>query len=271
VCSRAWFGFFILIDVTRGQHVRLIGQFDSASRGYLEAVANDIADTTREIVGAHPPLDLPIFCYHRSDIPITQLNDWRNPTAILIGVTVNDRYYSQLAYQLGHEMAHVMVHPGETNQTVETLATALSLETLDHMADRWQRKPPPAVPKARDYAFNFTRYRAEREQEALALLPKHVQKAAAERDWTSLRAYLKQENARLRNNEQKELTTTHARALQTVGAIVLRSGQIRWNRMTSIHECANRSIVQNPEFIVSQFDRACALTLMPELRRSGLP
>jgi hypothetical protein len=255
------------------QHVELQPTFASESRAHMQVVANDIVAVVRHLMGRiRPPLDFPIAAYYRNPgVPITQLNDWRKPSAILIGLTAGGRKYDQFAYQLGHELGHVMLGPKHTNHTTEVLATALSLEVLDRLSDQWQRTPP-AVPRAREYAPLFTKYRQSQEERYLKTLPYEVQDAVMHRKWTIVQDYLKTQRSRLISfSQQKELETENARALQHLAALTLRAIGIGWSHFATLNNCAPRSFVQNPEWLLVRLDGGCALRVMPELRRVWLP
>ena len=66
------------------------------------------------------------------------LNDWRKPTLIRIRLDVNGGLtYAQFAYQLGHELGHVMLGLYRSNGLLEACAIAVSHEILDGLAIRW--------------------------------------------------------------------------------------------------------------------------------------
>ena len=126
----------------------------------LQAVANDVWRIIKDMFhGAVPPVDVPIYCHlgplspvTSAKRPFTELVPWEHPTRIVIHFTVSDAKYDQFAYQLGHELGHVMLNPRRSNGVIETICTAVSYEVLDRISDRWMIIVP--FPYLRGYEMN---------------------------------------------------------------------------------------------------------------------
>ena len=73
-----------------------------------------------------------------------------NPTTAWIVVDIGTRAWSQLAYQFGHELGHVMCNswmwkvetPPPSRWLEECLAEAFSMRGLGRLADAWEQNPP---------------------------------------------------------------------------------------------------------------------------------
>ena len=90
-----------------------------------------------------------------------------NPTAAWIVVDVGTRAWSQLAYQFGHELGHVMCNswmwkvetPPPSRWLEECLAEAFAIRGLARLADGWERNPP--FPNDSRYAQALRDYRRD--------------------------------------------------------------------------------------------------------------
>ena len=88
-----------------------------------------------------------------------------NPTAAWIVVDVGNRAWSQLAYQFGHELGHVMCNswmwkvetPPPSRWLEECLAEAFAIRGLARVAGEWERNPP--FPNDSRYAQALREYR----------------------------------------------------------------------------------------------------------------
>jgi hypothetical protein len=88
-----------------------------------------------------------------------------NPTTAWIVVDVGTRAWSQLAYQFGHELGHVMCNswmwkvetPPPSRWLEECLAEAFSIRGLGLLADAWERNPP--FPNDQRYGQALRNYR----------------------------------------------------------------------------------------------------------------
>ncbi len=89
-----------------------------------------------------------------------------NPDTAWIVVDIGVNAWSQLAYQFGHELGHVMGNswrwkvetPPPSRWLEESLVEAFSIRGLARLADGWQRDPPFAGDAA--YADAIRKYRS---------------------------------------------------------------------------------------------------------------
>jgi hypothetical protein len=118
-----------------------------------------------------------------------------NPTTAWIVVDIGTRAWSQLAYQFGHELGHVMCNswmwkvetPPPSRWLEESLAEAFSMRGLGLLADEWERDPP--FPNDSHYGEALRNYRRN-------LIEKY-RKAAAPQPETDLTAWLRTNRALL--------------------------------------------------------------------------
>jgi hypothetical protein len=102
-----------------------------------------------------------------SGLPHVWLHE-ENPTTAWIVVDIGTRAWSQLAYQFGHELGHVMCNswmwkvetPPPSRWLEECLAEAFSIRGIGRLADAWERNPPFAGDSKygrslRDYRSNL--------------------------------------------------------------------------------------------------------------------
>jgi hypothetical protein len=88
-----------------------------------------------------------------------------NPTTAWIVVDIGVRAWSQLAYQFGHELGHVVCNswmwkvetPPPSRWLEESLAEAFSMRGLGLLAGEWERRPP--FPNDSRYAQALRNYR----------------------------------------------------------------------------------------------------------------
>ncbi len=197
--------------------VYLNGTFPTPPREELKRVADDVRAVVAARMGSDPPEGLDVVCYVRRYGPMTKI-EWEEKLrtwVYRVGLTVTTRDYARFAYQLGHELGHVLMGTQRTNGPMEIVAVALSLQVLDDMAARWEREPPTA--EWRPFAPSFRAYRAEVERQAVSRLPGKVQAAVAAGRWDLVRAHLAAEKSRL-------LADVEARDLQHLAAMTLMAG-----------------------------------------------
>jgi hypothetical protein len=112
-----------------------------------------------------------------------------NPTTAWIVVDIGTRAWSQLAYQFGHELGHVMCNswmwkvetPPPSRWLEESLVEAFSMRGLGLLADEWERNPP--FPNDSRYGRPLRNYRLD--------LVEKYRKAGAPRPETDLAAWLR--------------------------------------------------------------------------------
>jgi hypothetical protein len=118
-----------------------------------------------------------------------------NPTTAWIVVDIGVRAWSQLAYQFGHELGHVMCNswmwkvetPPPSRWLEESLAEAFSMRGLGLLAGEWERNPP--FPNDSHYGQALRNYRHN-------LIEKYRKAGAPQRE-TDLAAWLHSNRALL--------------------------------------------------------------------------
>lgn len=199
----------------------------------LQLVANEVWLVVRDLFGSDPPVNLPIECHFERPLPITRLDNQDRPTKILIGINSTERHWAQFAYQLGHELGHVMMNPRRTNSIIETICMALSYEVLERLHKKWGTGTPFVRTVLTDYGEEFEKYKKENDDIALARLPSAIKIAAERRNWIAVRQYLHEQLT------DEDLRSDHAHDVQTLGAIALRSGPITWNQLWNLGKCTS--------------------------------
>lgn len=188
---------------------------------------------------------------NKSGGPAIWLHAQPQETAWII-IDVAGPYWTQLAYQLGHELGHVLcnswdVHskPEPPSQWLEeTLAEAFSIRGLSVLADGWEKDPP--FPTDTKYAESIRQYRAN----LIADCMKPVLPDGVPADWRSWAGYgWKPGGPLLGSYDQKGPVTLNvlaemeadARAVEDLGALN------RW---------ADRSRVPVPDYL-RLWERSC--------------
>jgi hypothetical protein len=200
-------------------NVHLDSSFPSDTREDLKAVARDVLEVVRLRMGKEAPVKMPIVCYVRPAGPMTSVAS--DERTLRVGLSVTRRDYARLAYQLGHELAHVMMDPRRTNGLIEVVAVAMSLQTLDDIGKRWQHQAP--YPEWRPYAKSFPEYRALVEEAALSRMPNEVTDAARCANWGHVARYLASKRREL-------LQDIEQRDLQHLAAMLLRTNEVPWKQ-----------------------------------------
>lgn len=118
-----------------------------------------------EVLKNIPGIDLdPIILKNKiADTPITLYERGANGEYI-IGVTIDDTYWAQLAYQFSHELMHVITNYGNTrgdaNQWFEeAVCEAASIQAVREMSKSWKTNPP--YPNWKSYSENLANYYAD--------------------------------------------------------------------------------------------------------------
>jgi len=133
---------------------------DSRLNRDVLAVCSDVVEQAGRIVARDPPLGRKPFVVQQSadGHPRACLNGL--PDEYLASVTcLHNRYYAQLAFQLGHELGHFYVDPHRSNWLIESVCTALSYCCLTALSEKWTSSPP--YPNWSSYASSFCRYREQ--------------------------------------------------------------------------------------------------------------
>ena len=95
-------GVVVVGALARAQDIALDNSFRAEVRPVMQSLTNDVWSIVHTLFQAEPPLKVPVSChFNPGGPPITKSDDWKNPKAITIDVTV-DLAFDQFAYQLGH-------------------------------------------------------------------------------------------------------------------------------------------------------------------------
>ncbi len=238
--------------------VYLDDSFAPSVRPTLQTLADDVWDIIGQMFHNAPPLNLSISCrYEKSDAPLTTVR----PDEISIRLTAADSYYAQFAFQLSHELGHVMLDPRRSNGIIETICTAVSYAVLDRLGDRVTVSP--RLSRLTDYAPHFLEYRIADQKSHLANADPEVRAMIDQQRWSDLSRYLSDHKSEL------EPGATRERDMQTVAAVALRSGPIDWGQFTGFAGCTSPSPAERPRFRISQNDPDCIERFANTLCRIG--
>jgi len=234
------------------------------SQPNFQAIAQEISAIVADKFGARPPIEVPIQCVWRDDVPETMTF----PGQIVVLLSAKDEHWAQFAFQLGHDLGHVYLGSLRSNAFIETLATAMSLEVLDELARRWATNP--AIPGTSDWAKNFSLYRADNETIELNKLPE-IKDAVASKDWNLIHLYI-----RLRSWDAQltraSVGSEGGRALQVLAAMALRSQPVDWAKFVGFaHSSSTEPVKQTSGNVVySRTRRDTSTAIQQALCRIGL-
>jgi hypothetical protein len=248
---------------TRADSVYLDESFPETVRPTLQNLADTIWDIVEEMYHGNPPLDLPIYVHHSdADAPLTTVDNPGNPTQIRIRIVSGGTYYAQFAFELGHELGHVMLDPRRANGIVEAICDATSYEVLDQLGDRVENAP--AYSWLTDYAPHFREYLHNDEDTTLAGFPADVRDMVRQNRWSDLAAYLHQHLSVV------DPYQPHERTLQSLAAIALRAEPVDWGGFTGLAACTNPTPDQDPRFKILPITPDCVDRVSDVLRRIGV-
>jgi len=232
----------------------------------LQFVADEVWAVIQEMFhGEAPPLPLPIVVEYGGPMPLTSLDNEAEPRAIHVRITTLGSQYDQFAYQMGHELGHVMLNPRRTTAVIETLCTTISYEVLDRLGDRWNGPRPPLV-YLRSYTPQFHNYEAADEEAHLATLPASIRTAVIAQDWTRVRAFLKSQQPVEDGFEDRGEGQPSSRDIQALEAITLRTQPIPWENYVGYAACGEPAIER---FMVKLLPTGCFDDRHAELYRIG--
>jgi hypothetical protein len=204
--------------------VKMDADYPTKAKGDLTVLAADVVACCRELWPGEPPAgERPIVLRYRAAGPLT--DGTTDPKTYRIYLSVTERFYSQFAYQLAHEFAHVMLDSRRTNGLIETLAVAFSLEVLDAMARRWEKKAP--FPNWKSYAPEFAKYRQKTEKSHLDKFPLAVQAMAERKAYDDLGLYLRYRRTLLE-------TDAGNRDLQHLASFTLLAKGVKWRELVGV-------------------------------------
>src|SRR5579883_282930 len=236
---RLWAVALMCAGLASADALYLDDSWPEATRATLQELANEVWDVVAEMFHSSLPLDLPIRVRQsQATVPMTRVLE----DEINIRITAHGTYYAQFAFQLGHELGHVMLDPRRTNGVVEALCIAVSYEVLDRVGDKAAMSP--AFPWLGDYAKNFQPYQRDDQNTVLKKFPREIQDLVAQKRWSELADYLRAHAA--------EMEAGHAndREVQTLAAIARRSGPVEWGELAGIAGNTSPSVSEDPRFRV---------------------
>lgn len=241
-------------------NLTLDSSFSPSARAQLAVVAREVVNVLRDMFGnAGPTANLPIVCKLGPPPPRASLDDWNQPSKIQINLSVGNHNYAQFAFQLAHELGHVMIGVRRSNQAFETIATAVSLEVLDRLSKRWMAGPPG--PQWARYGPQFEKYKKSVEESALDRL-------GYSKDWSQKKPSSLKQIVQSKNTEHDvlgDITSQRARDLQTLSAMIVRSEFSRWIDLIGVENCTSPSPTRAPSFQVLMASRACIKRHSPKL------
>ena len=228
--------------------LKLDDSFPESVRSDLVTVSNDVAAVVAQMfTGVEPPVNLPILCHVAPDgIPRTMLDNWQRPNLIRINLSVTERFYAQLAFQLSHELAHVMMGPRRTSAVFETLAAAVSLEVLERLSVKWRTNPPH--PHWTDYSSSFDKYRLSAEEDAISRLG--ILQPIGTETMSARQAHWEKVAKAQGEIHSENIVSIRERDLQVYGAMILRSETIRWTDIVNLEFCTDPNPSVEPLFQV---------------------
>lgn len=238
--------------------------FPAETRKDYAKVADSLRSVLDDIFGhANPPLSIPMACRLGSP-PRASVDSWLAPSTFLIDVDVSpqDRRYSQFVFQLAHEIGHCYLGVYRSNFGIETVVTALSLDSLSRLARRWKTNPPHR--HWIDYAPHFQEYRVAYEQDCIAKCPAKISAAAVARQWDLIKREIGP-NVGPMDTSKEYLESAQGRALQGVAAMALLSEPLYWSEFIGIEKCTVPSPDVSSTFEYAPFDPGLAIAKAPSL------
>ena len=214
----------------------------------FNAVAQDVVEVVnRRCAGANFPYTRPIVCYFGTEkVPHTDVENQGKSQRIRMSLTqerVQARDYSKFAFQLGHELGHVVLDARRCNGLVETLADAFSYQVLDDMSDLWKTKYAD-FPPWRDFAPEFHKYRLRDQQDYLSGPLRSLQAQVQEKRWTEVAAFLKAHQQELDANPYGNWSN----ALRCLGATAFLARNVSWQDLAGFAGFTDPPPSQAPDY-----------------------
>lgn len=254
--------FLLFPCFIRADSVYLDESFPEDVRSTLQNLADDVWDIVQEMYHNTPPVNVPIYVHNSAnEVPFTQLDHPRHPQAIRIRISATGTHYAQFAFQLGHELGHVMLDPRRANGTIEAICNATSYEVLARLGDRV--RSDSGYSWLSDYAPHFREYLRDDEKMNLERFPQSVRDMVKQKRWADVTEYLHQHLSDMDPGRPEE------RATQTLAAIALRSGPVEWGPLTGLAGCTTPSPDQSPKFQILPLNSDCKAPVSDLLARFG--
>ena len=217
-------------------------EFDSSFRPELRsdyaAVGRSVVDVVGTLIPGSPPWgERTILCSQDTNSRAVPYVEWPSPSPECYSIklaNIGARDYCRLAFQLSHELAHVLMDPSRNNGAIEMIAVALSWQSLDLLSETWEVSPPHATWKS--FARHFREYRKRAAAEAFAELPGPIRAAVVRADWEEAARFVRERRGELESNP-------YNRPLNCLGAWCLLQAGVPWcevpgiARKTRIGEC----------------------------------
>jgi hypothetical protein len=252
----------LIASVLRANSVYIDESFPVSVRPTLQELADDVWDIVGDLFHSNPPLDLPIEVHlGRSGNPVTKLDNSADPRSINVRLTATDTHYGQFAFQLGHELSHVMLDPRRSNGIVEAICIAVSYEVLDRMGERVRNYATLQWLTA--YAPHFHEYQQQDQALMIKPLPAEVAAMVAEHRWADVANYLHDRQADMEPGKPEE------RALQTLAAAALRSGPLDFGDFAGIAGCTTPPPEDDPRTRILPINSDCLSHVSDLLSRIG--
>ena len=141
---------------------------DSRLNGDLCLVVRSATEEFSTLFSVSPPAGIrPVTILYCSKHPLTDSTS--DTTRYKVYLSVKNRHYAQLVYQLGHELCHIFADPRRRNWFVESCCEMSALVLLRRMSKLWGNNPPCAnwssyAPEFQQYAQNRIREAEEAEE-----------------------------------------------------------------------------------------------------------
>jgi hypothetical protein len=206
-------------------------------------VSKDVVQVVRTLIPGEPPQgELEIVCFHDEKPTAFPIVEWPSPSPTQYKIWlagVGERDYCKLAYQLAHELGHVMMDPSRNNGAIEMLAVAVSLKALTELAAKWATNPPH--PSWKGFAGNFLSYREGAITTEVGALPGRIQEAVKNADWHVVAKYLLEQRKVL---DEKPCE----RPLNVLGALYLMAKSLPWPDLRGLASKTVPAFAIDPSF-----------------------
>lgn len=208
-------------------------EFDTSFRPDLcadyAAVGQSADDVVRSFVSGSPPWGgRTILCSHDTNSQSVPYMEWPSPSPEYYSIklaNIGARDYCKLAFQLSHEVAHVLMDPSRSNGAIEMIAVAVSWRSSDLLSETWEVSPPYTTWKA--FAPEFREYHKRAIAEAFSELPNPIQAAVAVADWEEVARFVRERRDELESNPCN-------RPLNSLGAWCLLQAGVPWHEVPGI-------------------------------------
>jgi hypothetical protein len=224
-----------------------IQEIPAYMRADFETLAPRVYSTVEKMFGKGTLSAKPIYWILKASGPPRNRkpDDCITPPSSMIELSAKTK--DQFAYQLAHELTHVVFSPCLTNGIIETICIASSYEVLERLASQWQ-----------EYS-EFRLYEQLAETEYLTSMPIEVPYnmigVLMDHDSDTLRRYLSHHRREIDDIDCSGNVGNVARAIQSIAAIVLRYEPITWSEFVKLRECLPSA--ENHSCLLAPFVSSC--------------